>query len=176
MFDQITKFANDATTTINENRPQRIEDVTGPLADNLAETSNAVLDAVLDTNRRVVDVVVTTADKVRGTLEDTLGDRAVVDARISGALPTPAEAGARYLDFVERAVSVNRDWNDRVVEMIRKDAPQAAAKVTTVATKPVAKKAAVKKAAAKKSVAKKSVAKKAAAKKTVATKSTSAST
>jgi hypothetical protein len=141
MFDQISKF-------------------------DFTETSNTVLDAVVDTNRRVVEAVVSAVD--------SLAERVTVDARITEALPalpTPAEAGARYLDFVEQAVAVNRDWNNRIVEMIRTDVPQAAATVTSTVTNTVTKQtAAAKKTVAKKSPAKKSPAKKRTAKKTAAKK------
>jgi len=125
---------------------------------NFAETSNTVLDAVVDTNRRVVDAVV------------TLAERVTLDPRISDALPTPAEAGARYLDFVEQAVAINRDWNNRIAEMIRTEVPKAATATKVAVDEPVTKKPVVKKATAKKPVAKKTAAKKTAAKKTAAKK------
>jgi len=125
---------------------------------NFTETSNTVLDAVVDTNRRVVEAVV------------TLAERVPVDARISDALPTPAEAGARYLDFVEQAVAINRDWNHRIAEMIRTEVPQSAPVKQAAAVKQtVAKKTAAAQRTAKKTVAKKT------SKKTVAKKAASPS-
>ena len=41
-----------------------------------------------------------------------------VDLPLADKLLTPAEAGARYIDFVEQAVSVNRDFTKRVVGML----------------------------------------------------------
>jgi hypothetical protein len=77
--------------------------------------------------------------------------------------------GERYLDFVERAVSLNRDLNQRVAEMIAADHAKAASDEVLGAAKNVADtaetvtatQAPAKKAAAKRP-AKKAAAKKAA--------------
>jgi cobalamin biosynthesis Mg chelatase CobN len=174
MFDQITKFANEATTTATEN---------------FTSTSDQVLDAVLDANRRFVDFAVTTADR--------LTEQVDVELPFADRLPTPAETGERYLEFVERAVSLNRDMNQRVVEMIQADTAKAASEkvaatarsVADNATRsvtdaartvsgPAAPKRPAKKAAAKrparKSTAKKSTAKKSTARKSTAKKATAA--
>jgi hypothetical protein len=63
-------------------------------------------------------------------------------------LPTAAEAGKRYISFVERAADLNRDLNGRVIDMLK-----------IQEAKPVAKKPVAKKPVAKKPVAKKPVAK-----------------
>jgi hypothetical protein len=156
MFEQITKFANEATTSVTD----AINDTN--ITERFTTTSDQVLDTVLDTNRRIVDFAVTTADRV--------SDQIKVELPFADTFPTPAVAGERYLEFVERAVSINREMNQRIVEMIKADNAKAAtAKVVattkTATTKTVAKKAPAKKRPAKKTVAKKPVAKKAAASK-----------
>ncbi len=177
MFEQITKFANEATTgvtdAINDNN----------ISERFTTTSDEVLDAVLDTNRRIVDFAVTTADRV--------ADQVKVELPFADSFPTPTVAGERYLEFVERAVSINRDMNHRVAEMIKADNAKAASdkvvatarNVADTASRTVADttktvtgtaKTAAKKAPAKKTVARKPAArkpaKKAPAKKVVAKK------
>ncbi len=111
VFDQITKFANEATDTATEN---------------FTTTSDQVLDAVLDVNRRMVDFAVSTADRIAEQVD--------VELPFADRFPTPAETGERYLEFVERAVSLNRDFNQRVVEMIQADsAKEASEKVASTA-------------------------------------------
>mgnify|MGYP001822399089 CR=1 FL=1 len=79
------------------------------VAESFTNTSDRVLDAVLDGNRRVVDTVVKTADDVNERLpEMPWAER----------LPTAGEAGENYMEFVERAVEANRDFNHRVAKMI----------------------------------------------------------
>jgi len=157
MFEQINKFANEASTTVTD----AINDTN--VSERFTTTSDQVLDAVLDTNRRVVDFAVTTADRV--------ADQINFDVPFADSFPTPTDAGERYLEFVERAVSMNRDMNQRVAEMITVDNAKAAAdKVVAPAKKTVAKKSTAKKSTAKKSPAKKSTAKKSTAKKSTAKK------
>jgi cell division septation protein DedD len=166
MFEQFTKFANEATDTLTDTLTDAIND--NDLGERFTTTSDQVLDAVLDANRRIVDMAVTTADRVVEQLNVELPDR----------LPTPAEAGERYLDFVERAVSLNRDMNQRVAEMIKADNAKAASdkvvgaaknvadtatKTVTETAKTVAKQVPAAKAPAKKAPARKAPAKKAAA-------------
>ena len=156
MFEQITKFANEATTSVTD----AIND--SNITERFTTTSDQVLDTVLDTNRRIVDFAVTTADRVT--------DQIKVELPFADSFPTPTVAGERYLEFVERAVSINREMNQRIVEMIKADNAKAAsdkvvATATTVAKKAPAKKAPAKKRPAKKTVAKKPVAKTAAASK-----------
>ena len=112
MFDQITKIANDATTSVTD----AIND--NDISERFTTTSDQVLDAVLDANRRIVDFAVTTADRV--------ADQVNVELPFADSFPTPTVAGERYLEFVERAVSMNRDMNQRVVEMIKADNAKAA--------------------------------------------------
>jgi len=178
MFDQITKIANDATTSVTD----AIND--NDISERFTTTSDQVLDAVLDANRRIVDFAVTTADRV--------ADQVNVELPFADSFPTPTVAGERYLEFVERAVSMNRDMNQRVVEMIKADNAKAASdkvvataknvadtatktvtdttKTVTDTAKNVAKRAPATPTVAKKRPAKKSPAKKRPAKKTVAKK------
>ena len=62
MFEQITKFANEATTTVTDAINDVLND--NKVSDRFTTTSDQVLDAVLDANRRIVDMAVTTADRV----------------------------------------------------------------------------------------------------------------
>ena len=178
MFEQINKFANEATTGVTD----AIND--SNISERFTTTSDEVLDAVLDTNRRIVDFAVTTADRV--------ADQVKFEVPFADSLPTPTVAGERYLEFVERAVSINRDMNHRVAEMIKADNAKAASdkvvataknvadtasrtvadttKTVTGTAKTVAKKAPAKKTVARKPVAKKTPAKRSAAKKSVAKK------
>jgi hypothetical protein len=172
MFEQITKFANETTdnvsrtvSDINDTITKSVKDT--DVSERFTTVSDQVLDAVLDANRRIVDMAVTTVDRV--------AEQFNVELPFTDRLPTASVAGERYLEFVERAVSLNRDMNQRVAEMITADNARAAAKsVADTATKtvtrtPVAKKAPARKAPAKKAAAKrparKTVAKKAAASK-----------
>ena len=163
MFEQITKFANETT----DNLSRTVNDINGTInktvkdsniSERLTTTSDQVLDAVLDANRRIVDIAVTTADR--------LSEQFKVELPFADRFPTPSVAGERYLDFVERTVSLNRDMNQRVAEMITADnakAPSdkvvgAAKGVADTATKTAAdttKTVTAKKAPAKRTVAKK---------------------
>jgi len=154
MFEQITKFANEATTSINDSVTDAIND--NNIAERFTTTSDRVLDAVLDTNRRIVDAAVTTADRVA----EQFRSQVTVELPFADRLPTPTLAGERYLDFVERAVSLNRDMNQRVVDMIRADNAKKAPVTKTVAKKTPATKRPVKKTVARKSPAKKTIASK----------------
>ncbi len=173
MFEQITKFANEATTTVTD----AIND--NDVSERFTSTSDQILDAVLDANRRIVDMAVTTADRV--------SEQFKVELPFADRFPTPTIAGERYLEFVERAVSLNRDMNQRVAEMIKADNAKAASDKVVASAKSVAgnatktvagttktvtdaAKTVTKKAPAKKAVAKKRPVKKAVAKKTVASK------
>ena len=178
MFEQITKFANEATTTVTD----AIND--NNVSERFTTTSDQVLDAVLDANRRIVDMAVTTADRV--------SEQFKVELPFADRFPTPTVAGERYLEFVERAVSMNRDMNERVAEMINADNAKAASdkvaataktvagsatktvtgttKTVTDAAKTAAKKAPARKAPAKKAPVKKAAATKRPAKKTIAKK------
>jgi sec-independent protein translocase protein TatB len=147
MRDEIQKFTKNAT-------------------DNYTETNDRVLDAVVDTNRKAVDFAVKTADQVTERIEQ-IDD--LPEFKLADKVPTPAETGARYLEFVERAVEMNREFTQRIVErLLEIDA------VAPAVEKPVAKKAPAKKAA-KKPAAKKPEAKKPAAKKAPVSKTAAAS-
>jgi hypothetical protein len=157
MFEQITKFANETTDTLTD----AIND--NNISERFTTTSDQVLDAVLDANRRIVDMAVTTADRVAEQIN--------VELPFADRFPTPTVAGERYLEFVERAVSLNRDMNQRVAEMIKVDNAKAAADKVVTTTKTVAEKTPAKKAPARKTAAKKRPAtRKTAAKKAAASK------
>jgi len=183
MFEQITKFANETTDTVSRTVSDINDTVTKTVKDtNISErfttTSDQVLDAVLDANRRIVDMAVTTADRV----SEQVRSQVSVELPFADRFPKPSVAGERYLEFVERAVSLNRDMNQRVAEMITADNAKAASdkvvgaakSVADTATKTVTKQVPAKKAPAKKAAAKrparKTVAKKTAAKKVAASK------
>ncbi len=161
MFEQITKFANETTDTVNEAMKDN------NISERFATTSDQVLDAVLDANRRIVDIAVTTADRVAEQIN--------VELPFADRFPTPTVAGERYLDFVERAVSLNRDMNQRVADMIKVDTARAASDKVVTTPRTAAKKASAKgtstrKTAAKKRPAAKKTAAKTAAKKAAASK------
>jgi hypothetical protein len=168
MFEQISKFANETTDTVSRTVSDINDTVTKTVSDtNISErfvtTSDQVLDAVLDANRRIVDLAVTTADRIN--------EQVKLDVPFADSFPTPTVAGERYLEFVERAVSLNRDMNQRVAEMIKLDNAKAAAdKVVAPVTRTVPKTTAAKKTAGTKRPARKTVAKKATAKKATASK------
>jgi 2-hydroxychromene-2-carboxylate isomerase len=163
MFEHITKFANETTDNLTSTVTDAIND--NNVGERFTTTSDQVLDAVLDANRRIVDMAVTTADRV--------AEQFNVDLRFGDRFPTPTVAGERYLEFVERAVSLNRDMNQRVVEMIKVDTAKAASDKVVATTKTVADKMPAKKAPVRKTVAKKRpTARKTTAKKTTAKKTT----
>jgi len=85
-----------------------------PISENFDNAATAVVDAnervidsVVDFNRRVVDGAVRTADRLP-----------TVDLPLADRMMTPEEAGDRYIDFVEQAASMNRDFTARVVHML----------------------------------------------------------
>jgi hypothetical protein len=175
MFEQITKFANEATDTVSNTISDTINDTR--ISERFTTTSDQVLDAVLDANRRIVDVAVTTADR--------LAEQLKVELPFNDRIPTPTVAGERYLEFVERAVSMNREMNQRVAEMITADNAKSASdkvvgaaknvadtatRTVTDTAKTVAKQAPAKRTTAKKATARKATARKATAKKTAAKK------
>ena len=125
---------------------------------NFTDTNDRVLDTVVDTNRKAVKFAVKTADQVADRFEQAPAlsiDLPFAD-RINDMIPTPAEAGDRYLDVVERLVEMNRDFSERVVSMLPiedtkavKKTVKTAAKNTKAAAKNT-KKTATRKVAAKK--------------------------
>ncbi len=171
MFEQITKFANETTDNlgrtvndINDSINKTVKDT--HIGERLTTTSDQILDAVLDTNRRIVDMAVTAADRV--------SEQFKVEFPFADRFPTPSVAGERYLEFVERAVSLNRDMNQHVAETITADNAKAAPDEVVGAAKGAVDTASetvgdntetvTGKALAKKTVAKKAPARKAAAK------------
>ena len=154
VFDQVTKFANTTSTNVNDS-----------IRENLTSTNEQVLDVVLDTNRRIVDLAVSTADRISEQID--------LEVPFADRLPTPSAAGERYLDFVEQAVSLNREMTQRVVEMLQADEATTVKEATARTT--AAKKPAARKATAKKSTAKKT-AKKATARTTPAKSAAAATT
>ncbi len=139
------------------------------ITDRIEAANERVLDVVVDANRRLADLAVTSAARVTAALP--------VDVPFADKLPTATESAGQYLDFVERAVAMNREFSQRVLATLTANAPSdtvTAAKVSveTVPAKPAAKKATARKATAKKAPAKKVAAKKVAAKKSATTTST----
>ena len=118
------------------------------------KTNDRVLDAIVDTNRKAVDFVVKTADQaphIGLAFEVPMVDRV--------EFPTPADAGKRYLDVIERLAEINRDVSERMVSSFPADKPAVEAAVpaakTAAVQKPTAKKPATKKASARKAASKK---------------------
>lgn len=109
MRDQITDFYATATK-------------------NLTEANERMLDGVVETNRKVVEFAVKAADQFAAQLGEL-----PIQLPYADRFPTPAETGERYIEFVERAVEVNRDFADRVTKLIATDAPKAAEKAATSA-------------------------------------------
>lgn len=153
MFDQFTKFTDEATATFN----QRISEV---LDESFTANADKILDAVLDANRRLVDVTVDAADRI--------AEQVNVDLPFVDRLPTPTVAGRQYLEFVERAVSLNRELNQRVVDMIKADDAKTVAANVTASVTSAAKKSPARKTTARKTAAKKSPARKSPVKQTTA--------
>lgn len=84
------------------------------------DANTRMLDSVVEANRTAVDFAVKSADRLPNV---------ELPIELPVEIPTPAEAGKRYIDFVERAVEMNRDLNARVVDMLPTDIkPKAAAK------------------------------------------------
>ncbi len=79
------------------------------------DANERVLDTVVSVNRRLVD----TAVRVNRSIADRAPkmDLPMAD-KLPVKFPTPAETGARYIDFVERAASVNRDFTAKVVAQL----------------------------------------------------------
>ena len=89
------------------NFPDQITDQFDTAAKTVVDTTEQILDTIVSVNRRIVDGAVETADRMPS-----------VELPMSDKLLTPAEAGDRYIDFVEQVVSVNRDFTARVVHML----------------------------------------------------------
>jgi hypothetical protein len=138
------------------------------LAENLDNANERTLEAVVEANRRFVELAVATADRVaeQFSFELPFADRLPT-------VPTPAESGERYLDFVERAVAVNREFNDRIVGMLKSDTATVDSLVATVTqaadTATDAVRATARTTSARTSTARKSASTRAASAKTAAT-------
>jgi hypothetical protein len=104
--------------------PSQITEQIDTAAKTVIDTTERILDTVVSVNRRVVDSAVETADRLPS-----------VELPMADKLLTPAEAGARYIDFVEQAVSVNRDFTARVVHMLPTGVAATAKTKATKATK-----------------------------------------
>ncbi len=93
-------------------------DITTQITDNIdaatktfVDANERILDTVVSVNRRIVDTAV--------RVNKNIADRAPkMELPLADKLPTPAETGARYIDFVERAASVNRDFTAKVVAQL----------------------------------------------------------
>lgn len=90
--------------------------------------------AVVDTNERILDRVVSfNRDVVDGAVR-TVGQIPTVELPFADKLPTPTEAGDRYLDVVEQIAAANRDFTAQVVGMLPTGvAPVAKSKATKAA-------------------------------------------
>ncbi len=175
------------------NAPTFDKEKVAAITDSVEAANERVLAYVVDANRRLADFAVTSADRVAEALP--------VAVPFADKLPTATESAERYVDFVERAVAMNREFNQRVLAKLTVDAPavveavaenvtetvtaatvpaEKAPATKTPAKKAPAKKASVKKATAKKATvkttAKKAPARKAAAKKAPAKQAATTST
>lgn len=110
----MTKFTDTLTSNLPSNITGQIQTATTAVND----ANSRMLNSMVEANRTAVDFAVKSADRLP-TIE------------LPVEMPTPAEAGKRYIDFVERAVEINRDLNARVIGMLPADIkPKAAAKKT----------------------------------------------
>ena len=89
------------------NFPTQITENFDTATKTIVDVNELMLDTVVSVNRRIVDTAVEVADRAP-KMELPMTDK----------FPTPAETGARYIDFVERAVSVNRDFTAKVVAQL----------------------------------------------------------
>jgi hypothetical protein len=186
MRNQFTSFTKMFPT---DDAASALASASTTLADAIENNSERVFDAVIDANRRIVEFAVSASDKLTDRLSEVLPERFPVELPFSDKLPTfgttvptAAVTGERYLEFVERAVSVNREFNDRIVSMLKSDVSATVERVTAAATtitstgdraatkQAPAKRAAAKKAPAKRAAAKRAPAKRAAAKRPAAKK------
>ena len=135
----------------------QFEQFTKTAVGNYTDANDRVVEVVVDANRKVVEIAVRAADQLIEQLEqfENLPEMPFADK-----VPTPSEAGARYLEWVERAADLNRDFAQRVAATLQGD--------VTVEPAPATNKSSAKKSTAKNSTAKKSTAKKSTAKKSSA--------
>lgn len=105
------------------NIPTQITDNLDLAAKVVVDTNERILDSVVSFNRSVVDGYVRTADRIP-----------TVDLPYADKLPTPAEAGERYIGFVDQVVSANRELTAQVVGLLPTGvAPVAKTKATKAA-------------------------------------------
>jgi len=96
---------------INTDLNTRITETFDNATESFVDANERMLETVVDVNRRLVDTAV--------RVNQNLADRAPkLDLPMAAKLPTPAETGARYIDFVEQAVSFNRDFTAKVVAQL----------------------------------------------------------
>ncbi len=76
-------------------------------AKTFVDANERVLETVMTLNRRMVDTAVSAADRAPKA-----------KLPMADKFPTPAETGARYIDFVEKAVEANRDFTAKVVAQL----------------------------------------------------------
>lgn len=88
------------------NIPTQITDNVDLATKTFVDVNDRVLDTVITVNRRIVDTVVDVADRVPA---------ARVEVPFADRMPKAADAGKRYIDFVEQFASMNRDFTARVV-------------------------------------------------------------
>lgn len=114
------------------NIPSQITENVDQATKSFVDVNDRVLDTVVTVNRRIVDTVVEVADRVPATR---------FDLPFADRLPTPADAGKRYIDFVERATALNRDFTAKVIATLPTGvAVSAKAKATrTAKARPAAK-------------------------------------
>jgi hypothetical protein len=116
---------------------------------NYTSTNDKVLDAVIDANRKAVDFAVKTVDAITKAVEVPAMPELPFTGRFElPEFPTAAEAGKRYISFVERAADMNRDLNGRVMDMLKIEEAKKPVAKKPVAKKPVAKAPAAAKAPA----------------------------
>lgn len=93
------------------NVPTQITENFDTVTKTFVDANERVLDTVVSVNRRIVDTAV--------RMNQNIADRASnIELPMADKLPTAAETGARYIDFVERAVSINRDFTAKVVAQL----------------------------------------------------------
>jgi hypothetical protein len=112
------------------NVPTQITENIDLASKTFVDTNDRVLDTVVSISRRVVETAVEVADRAPSF-------DLPVELPLADKLPTPAEAGKQYIDFVERAVSMNRDFAARLVAQLPTAAP--AKPAAKAAAKPAAK-------------------------------------
>ncbi len=132
--------------------------LTKTATDNYTEANEKILAAVVENNKKAVEAAVKTADQMVEQLPEL-----PVELPWADQVPTPAELGARYIDFVERAVELNREFTERMVKGLQLDDVVIAEPAPAPAKKAPAKKRTTKKAAAKKTTTAKKATAKAAA-------------